>query len=171
MKIHRSSCQAVLVRLMLKLLEEIPEIKDLDPKFLPLKEELEAELRIWDEVEVPEPTQASQMSNRRKSNARRSMQVLNQSLRNVSINRTNCESPIERVRRENPNETDNRQNENSPGESNRQENETEDSTKENDQSIANRPSSSSYKVNIVFYFDIERIFRQYQHRSTKIPHE
>ena len=168
MKIHRSSCQAVLVRLMLKLLEEIPEIKDLDPKFLPLKEELEAELRIWDEVEVPEPTQASQMSNRRKSNARRSMQVLNQSLRNVSINRTNCESPIER---ENPNETDNRQNENPPGESNPQENSTEDSTKENDQSIANRPSSSSYKVNIVFYFDIKRIFRQYQHHSTKIPRE
>ena len=158
MKIHRSSCQAVLVRLMLKLLEEIPEIKDLDPKFLPLKEELEAELRIWDEVEVPEPTQASQMSNRRKSNARRSMQVLNQSLRNVSINRTNCESPIER-RRENPNETDNMQNENPPGESNPQENVTEDSTKENDQSFANRPSSNSYKVlHKIFYCNIQRIF-------------
>ena len=73
---------------MLNLLDEMPEIKDLDPKFLSLKEVLEAELRIWDEAEVAEPTQASQMIDRRKSNARTSLQVLNQSLRNVSINRT-----------------------------------------------------------------------------------
>ena len=141
MKIHRSSCQSALVRLMLKLLDEMPEIKDLDPKFLSLKEELEAELRIWDEAEVAEPTQASQMINRRKSNARRSMQVLNQSLRNVSINRTNCESPSEPIRNQDDNQTENRQDENQE-----QENLTEDSAKENDQSIANRPNSSSYKV-------------------------
>lgn len=140
MKIHRSSCQSALARLMMKLLEEMPDIKDLDPKFLPLKEELEAELRIWEEAEAAEPTQASQMSNRRKSNARRSMQVLNQSLRNVSINRSNCESPSDEPVR-NLNETGNRQNENqSQGNSNK------DSAKENDQSIANRPSSNSYKV-------------------------
>ena len=140
MKIHRSSCQSALARLMMKLLEEMPDIKDLDPKFLPLKEELEAELRIWEEAEAAEPTQASQMSNRRKSNARRSMQVLNQSLRNVSINRTDCESPSDEPVR-NLNETGNGQNENqSQGNSNK------DSAKENDQSIANRPSSNSYKV-------------------------
>ena len=140
MKIHRSSCQSALARLMMKLLEEMPDIKDLDPKFLPLKEELEAELRIWEEAEAAEPTQASQMSNRRKSNARRSMQVLNQSLRNVSINRSNCESPSDEPVR-NLNETGNGQNENqSQGNSNK------DSAKENDQSIANRPSSNSYKV-------------------------
>ena len=150
MKIHRSSCQSALVRLMLKLLDELPEIKDLDPKFLSLKEELEAELRIWDEVEVAEPTQASQMTNRRKSNARRSMQVLNQSLRNISINRTNCESPSEPIRNQDENQT-----ENLPNENQERENLTEDSAKENDQSMANRPSSSSYKVIIKRLYSVQ----------------
>ena len=98
----------------------------MDPKFAPLKEELEAELRIWEEAEVAEPTQASQMNNRRKSNARRSMQILNQSLRNVSINRTNCQSPMENV---------------SSHVAQSGENLNEDASKENDQSAANRSES------------------------------
>ena len=97
----------------------------MDPKFAPLKEELEAELRIWEEAEVAEPTQASQMTNRRKSNARRSMAMLNQSLRNVSINRTNCESPME----------------NATHVAQSGDNLNEEASKENDQSAANRSES------------------------------
>ena len=77
------------------------------------------------------------------------MQVLNQSLRNVSINRTNCESPSEPIGNQNENQSESGQDENQE-----REHLTEDSAKENDQSIANRPSSSSY--NVIIYFRMDR---------------
>ena len=105
-KVHRSSCVSDLLKLMLAWLKDVPELVDQDRKYIPLAEQLESDLVIFEDAEPAETeTQPDSRPPSRSSAAPSSVpdlesvpqEALSRSLRNLNVS---LATPNRKKRRE-----------------------------------------------------------------------